>query len=243
MAAAPTQFIWLYFQDAARGDELRYSMRSVCQHFTGTPHLILVGDRPEWYCGQHIALPRIPEPENARFHAVLDSSYKLQHVIQHPDIADSFVIMMDDHYFLRKVSLADIRTPRYSPGWIPKNRYWWDNSTTMTMQALERRGMSTYLYETHLMHFFEKQKLQTIFDTFELTRLPLLRNTLYGNKFRTSPKDCRTFIASPQTPQTTAQLDSIAKRVFVLNHSSTAWDTSMAEWLNNRLPTPSTVER
>ena len=44
MSAAPTQFIWLYFQGEARGDELRYSMRSVYRHFKGTPHIVLVGD-------------------------------------------------------------------------------------------------------------------------------------------------------------------------------------------------------
>lgn len=242
MAAAPTQFIWLYFQDAARGDELRYSMRSVCQHFTGTPHLILVGDRPEWYCGQHIHVPRIAAPHLARFHAVLDSSYKLQQVLRHPDIADSFVIMMDDHYFLRDFSLSDIQVPRYSPGWIPKKRYWWDESTTLTMQTLERRGLSTYLYETHLMHFFEKTKLQQIFDTFNPTTVPVLRNTLYGNVFRARPKDCRPFVASPQTPQTVKQLNDIAKRSTVLNHASGAWDATLEEWLQNRLQSAAPVE-
>lgn len=242
MAAEITQFIWMYIHSAARGDELRYSMRSVCQHFQGTPQLILVGDKPDWYCGQHIDIPRIQSPTYAKFHAVLDSSYKLYKTILHPAAADSFVVMMDDHYFLRDFSLTDLQVPRYAPGWVPKNRFWWDNATTLTMQALERRGMSTHLYETHLMHFFEKDKLQQIFETFDLLTHPLLRNTLYGNTFRRSPKDCRNFIASPQTSQSKQQLDAIAKRCTVLNHACTAWDNNMRSWLQLRLPGPTADE-
>ena len=242
MTTEVTQFVWLYFHDEARADELRYSMRSVCQHFKGTPQLILLGDKPDWYGGQHIPAPRIPTPRYAKFHSILDSSSKLQQTLRHPDIADSFVVMMDDHYFLRQFSLADIQVPRYMPGWIPRRRYWWDDSITLTMQALERRGLSTYLYETHLMHFFEKDKLQRIFDIFDLTEMPLSRNTLYGNTFRRNPKDCRTFVASPQTPQTTAQLDAIAKRSTVLNHASGAWNTTLRNWLGSRLSLPVPAE-
>lgn len=237
-----TQFIWLYFQDEARGNELRYSMRSVCQHFSGTPQLILVGDKPDWYHGQHIHIPRIPEPQLARFHGVLDSSYKLQQVLRHPDVDDSFVIMMDDHYFLRDFSLQDIQVPRVAPGWTPKQRYWWDESTTLTMQTLERRGLSTHLYETHLMHVFEKVKLQQIFDTFNPTTIPVLRNTLYGNMFREKPRDCRPFIAAPQTRQTVKQLNDIAKRSTVLNHASGAWDATLETWLQSRLQIATSAE-
>lgn len=242
MPTESTQFIWLYFHDEARGDELRYSMRSVCQHFKGAPHIILVGDKPDWYSGHYIAMPRIPAPKDPKFHSVLDSSHKLQQAMRHTDIADNFVVMMDDHYFLRDFSLSDIQIPRHAPGWVPKKRYWWDTSITLTMQTLERRGLSTYLYETHLMHFFEKDKLQQIFDRFTPTVVPVLRNTLYGNVFRSRPKDYRPFVASPQTPQTLQQLNDIAKRSTVLNHASGAWDKTLADWLQRRLATATAAE-
>lgn len=231
------QFIWLYITDEAKGDELRYSMRSVRKYFTGHADIVLVGDAPEWYCGRHIHIPRIAAPTmHGKFHALLDQSHKLYTVLQHADIADSFVIMMDDHYFLRDFTLADIQVPRCAPGWQPKNRYWWDIAITLTMQELERRGMSTHLFETHLMHVFEKDKLQYIFDRFSLCKKPLLRNTLYGNTFRQVPKDCRPFITAPQTCQTAIQLDKITKRSVVLNHASGVWDSSLRDWLQQRLP-------
>lgn len=242
MTTEVTQFVWLYFHTEARGDELRYSMRSVCQYFKGTTQLILVGDKPDWYCGQHIDVPRISTPRYPQFHSILDTSHKLQQVLRHPDIADSFVVMMDDHYFLRTTTLADIQVPRYTPNWVPKNRYWWDASITLTMQALERRGLATHLYETHLMHFFEKDKLQQIFDMFDLTRLPLSRNTLYGNIFRRPPKDCRPFVVSPQSQQTAKQLDDMAKRSTVLNHASGVWNATLRDWLQQRLAVPTPAE-
>lgn len=242
MPAGTTQFIWLYFHDDAKGDELRYSMRSVCRHFKGTPQLILVGDAPAWYRGQHIHVPRITAPRYPWFHALLDSSYKLQQVLRHPDVADSFVVMMDDHYFLRDFTLTDIQVPRCAPDWVPKHRYWWDAATTLTMQTLERRGLTTHLYETHLMHFFEKTKLQQIFDTFAPTVTPVLRNTLYGNVFRRNPKDCRPFIAAPQSRQTVKQLTDIARRSTVLNHASAVWDATLQQWLQRRFPDPAAAE-
>jgi hypothetical protein len=217
-------------------------MRSVRQYLKGTPQLLLFGDKPDWYHGDYVPVPRITSPRYQRFHSILDSSNKLQHVLRHPAIADSFVVMMDDHYFLRPFTLADIQVPRHMPGWIPKRRYWWDDSITLTMQALERRGLTTYLYETHLMHFFEKEKLQQVFDTFGPTTTPVARNTLYGNMFRSNPKDCRPFVVSPQSAQTWTQLDAIAKRSTVLNHASGVWNATLRDWLHKRLPTPLPVE-
>ena len=179
-----TQFIWFYINDEARGDELRYSIRSVCRYFEGTPRITLIGDKPDWYCGEYINIPRIPKPADARFHGLRDTIHKLYAAAHHSVVDDQFVVMMDDHYFLRSFSLSTLCVPRITVGWTPKNKYWWDIAITRTMQALESRGLSTHLYETHLMHVFERDKLLQVFDMFNLQTVPLLRNTLYGNVFR-----------------------------------------------------------
>ena len=237
-----TQFIWLYINDEARGDELRYSMRSVYKFFSGTPHITLVGDKPDWYHGHFINVPRIPVPHESIFHALYDQHHKLWVALQHAAVADEFVVMMDDHYFVKPVSMNKLRTPRITPGWAPKRRYWWDIATTRTMQILERYGLSTHLYETHLMHVFEKGKLLHIFDRFDLCNNALLRNTLYGNVFRSNPSHATPFIATPQSAQTARQLDVIARRSTVLNHASDCWNETMHKWLNNRLPNMVEVE-
>lgn len=239
---AATQFIWLYLQDAAKGDELRYSIRSVYKYFSGTPKITLVGDKPDWYCGHYIHMPRIQTVPDARFHGLFDTTHKLHTTIQLADIDDQFVLMMDDHYFLRSVTLADLLVPRAKPAWVPRETHWWDASITRTMQALERHGRSTHLFETHLMHVFEREKLLKIFATFDLHNVPLAKNTLYGNIYRDFPQNCTPFVVSPQRNQSKQQLNKIALSSTVLNHASHCWDATLHAWLDNRLHEPAEVE-
>jgi hypothetical protein len=239
---ATTQFIWLYLHNEAEGEELRYSMRSVYKHFQGTPKITLVGDRPDWYCGHYISMPRITTVPDAAFHGLFDTSHKLHTAIQRDDVDDEFVVMMDDHYFLRPVTLADLRVPRAQLSWTPRLNHWWEVSITRTMQALERRGKSTHLFETHLMHVFERSKLLTIFDTFDMHNVPLARNTLYGNIYRDFPQNCRPFVSSPQSKQSKQQLNKLAASGTVLNHASHCWDSTLHNWLNARFNEVTEVE-
>lgn len=43
-----------YQNDRKNGLELRYALRSMVKHFTALSGIVLVGDRPSWYCGEHI---------------------------------------------------------------------------------------------------------------------------------------------------------------------------------------------
>jgi len=242
MSVDSVQFVWLYVHDEAKGAELLYSIRSVYKYFYGKPRITVVGDKPDWYSGHYIDIPRIAEFRYPKFRSPLDQAHKLQTILQRDDIDQTFVLMMDDHYFLRGFDLDQLRVPRIAGGWVPRHRYWWDLSITLTMQALERSGLSTHLYETHLMHVFEKEKLQYIFDKFHLTTYPVLRNTLYGNIFRKKPKECRPFIAAPQSKQTVKQLDTIAKHSTVLNHPDFGWSSTLHNWLQTRFPQPTAVE-
>lgn len=239
---AETQFIWLYLHKEAKGDELRYSMRSVYQYFKGTPKITLVGDKPDWYCGHHIPMPRIQEVPDSRFHSLFDTSHKLHTAIQRDDVADQFVVMMDDHYFLKPVTYNDLLVPRAQAGWKPRGSHWWDISITRTMQTLERYGKSTHLFETHLMHVFEREKLLQIFNTFNMHNVPLARNTLYGNIYREYPQNCNPFVTSPQRKQSKQQLNKIAMSSTVLNHASHCWDSTLQNWLASRLHTAAEIE-
>jgi len=239
-----TQFVWSHINAEAAGDELRYAIRSVYTYFDGEVKVLLVGDKPDWYSGEFIELPRIPKPSTPGSpHGLMDTLAKMNSISTHPAVDEQFVSMMDDHYFLKKVTMSQLEISRITQGWSPKPKgCWWDRAIVRTMQTLELRGLPTHLYDTHLMHVFEKSKLQQLFQDFNLLQEPLLRNTLYGNVFRTSPKSCRPFIATPQSKQTTQQLDQISKSATVLNHGSSAWYSGMRQWLQRRLPDAAPVE-
>ena len=43
-----------YRHDPSNGFELRYAIRSMVKHFKGMSGVVLIGDKPDWYCGGHI---------------------------------------------------------------------------------------------------------------------------------------------------------------------------------------------
>lgn len=44
-------------------EELRYTIRSMVKHFIPLSGVLLVGDKPEWFCGDHIPLADIMYPD------------------------------------------------------------------------------------------------------------------------------------------------------------------------------------
>lgn len=49
-----------YRDDRNDGAELRYAIRSMVKHFTCMSGVVLVGDRPSWYIGEHIQMSDVP---------------------------------------------------------------------------------------------------------------------------------------------------------------------------------------
>jgi len=85
----------VYIFKGTESEELRYSIRSVVKHL---PHsnIWVVGDKPEWYSGNHIqTIQNDTKYNNARNNllAACDSS----------EISDSFILMNDDFFVMKPV--------------------------------------------------------------------------------------------------------------------------------------------
>ncbi|MFN9292830.1 MAG: hypothetical protein ACK6EB_32540, partial [Planctomyces sp.] len=87
------QFVWPYWHAGASGDEIRWSIRSVEQHYEGKALCTIVGDRPPWWRGHVIDCPRIGPTANRGFRDMLS---KMHTIATHPEIQSEFVWMMDD---------------------------------------------------------------------------------------------------------------------------------------------------
>ncbi len=69
------------------GIELRYSIRSMVKHFKPLSGVLIIGDKPEWYIGDHISYADIPGEK--------ERSMQLK-VLQAPDT--SFLYSNDDFF-------------------------------------------------------------------------------------------------------------------------------------------------
>ena len=162
------QFVWVYYHNGAKFDEIRWSIRSVEANYNGPVQITIAGDRPPWYRGHHIPVKRVGGP-NA-FRSFRDSFNKLHTAANHPEVAEEFVWMMDDVYLVNQVNRADLAQPRHQ-GRICKplkpgrriNK--WQRLKRRTAEML---GLPNYDYATHLCHLLEKDKFQHVCKKYEM---------------------------------------------------------------------------
>jgi len=233
------QFVWPYFAGGAQGDELRWSIRSVEQFYAGTADVLVIGDKPDWYTGPHIHQPRVSARHPNR--AFRDMLSKVWRMATDAAVAEQFVWMMDDVYFLRPFSLDDVATPRCDP-YRPRSGNGWQKRKQNTMQALLARGYTTHDYATHLPHHVEKPKLRDLFGEFELLSQTMLWEVLYGNRYRQDPLPAREVLLRVWHELQPEQYVALTAGRLCLNNANGGWCRNLRQYLKQLLPYPSQWE-
>ena len=235
------QFVWPYWEGAAEGDELRWSIRSVETMFEGQAKITIIGDKPDWYKGHHIAKKRVPASKPHQ--CFRDMLSKVWFMATHGEMDEQFVWMMDDIVFLKPVSLEDLQTPR-AERFTPSDLNKWQKIKQRTMQALTDRGRPNHDYATHAPHFAEKQKVRAIFDEFDLhdDRNVLTWEILYGNTYREEPQRSRPWFIRFQEPQTLEEYRAKTVRASCMNWSAGLWSNDLRMFLEELFPEPSNSE-
>jgi len=233
------QFVYPYWHGGAAGDELRWSIRSIEQHYQGKAKITLVGDRPPWFQGHVINQRRIGKRHTNR--AFRDMLAKMWTIATHPEIDSEFVWMMDDIYFVKPVTFDVLATPRAEP-YRPSSKNSWQNRKANTMRVLTQAGLTTHDYATHLPHFAEKAKLKELYERFDLGKNTLLWEVLYGNVYRTKPQRTRPFFCRIQKRMDIDTIKRVTEHASVLNHTDPAWCEGMRAYLAELLPTPASGE-
>lgn len=233
------QFVWPYWHGGACGDEIRWSVRSVETFFQGSASITIIGDRPPWYHGHHIAQKRVSKHTPNR--AFRDMLAKMQTMATHREMQPEFVWMMDDIYFIKPVTLEDIETPR-AVGWRPSNSNSWQKRKHNTMAALAQAGRTQHDYATHMPHHVEKEKLAAIIDEFNLSENTMLWEVLYGNTFRNHPKPLRPIFQRLVKKVDSERIVMATEKASILNHASCAWNPDLRNYLSALLPVASKTE-
>ncbi len=178
--------IYPWIAKAARGSELKYSLRSVEKNFVGEVSVWVVGDCPDWYVGNYLP---VSEYDSKLVLPRQDRAKKLWRVVQEPTIGDEFLWMMDDIYFIRNVDLDLFRnpwncgtmTPEKLSAWRPKSE--WERQKKLTWEILADNGRPLFDFATHLPHVYRKPSLQKLFERYLLWDAPFVDDILYGNEF------------------------------------------------------------
>lgn len=237
----PLAFVWFYWAAGAAGDELRWSIRSVCSFYKGTALPIVVGDRPEWYSGVHIDYRRIEPVLFRRYHDTLN---KLCAACAHDAVPDEFIWMMDDSFWLRPFDHGDAARPRHcglmSDRQIEalRNGNRWSQLKHRTFTALRQRGHATYDYATpHSPQHVTKANVLSLFENWDFSGQPLIWNLLYGNLHYAEQKLPTDEIYWVARPRRLEEIRAGLRPEFrILNSASSAWNAGLRLFLAALLP-------
>ncbi len=247
----PLDFVYLYIHSQEGGEELRFSIRSVLKNYVGQARIWVIGDRPSWYRGLHIALPRIP---SVKGRARLDRAKKLYHIAtQASQINDRFVAMQDDIYFVDKVTYYDLNrrwvndrplTPDWVHPWNPKDGYLKQKrATALKLFAHGIHYVSDY--STHTPKLYFKDDLKVIIESYNALEEPLVCTILFDNAIRRTdrPFPIQPYRVRLKTKDHSGEdLLKLCEGKIYLNHTSKSWTSGTHAALESLFPSPSVVE-
>lgn len=237
------QFVWFYVPGPDNGFELKHSIRSVVQNFSGSAEIVVIGDRPKWYVGHFISCEKIKparraSPEKSAF---LDTQHKIVVSASHAEIDSEFVWMMDDQFILKPTTIEDLKTPREDPWYRGTSHREWHKLISATFSATKQKGKTAIQYGTHLPHHFEKVNLTELFQVYDYPKNLYLFEILYGNHFRLNPIPYVGFLKRLlKRPKSVNMLDEISEHV--LNYQAPCYGNIIKEWLEAKFPVATAEE-
>lgn len=165
-------------------EEMKYSLRSLEKNLVGVKFRVwIVGDLPEWINADEVLF--IPV-ELTGLTPRLDILHKHLAVINHPDINEEYFWMNDDIYLVNKVMVADMCLP-VAVNDIDGNRQRFDRNTAWgidnlrTLSLLKQEGLPTLNYAAHIPHRFEKTKVRSLIEKYNMLADPIVLEQIYYN--------------------------------------------------------------
>lgn len=230
--------VYPYMAQLAQGDELKYSIRSLCQYLQFDFDVVIVGDKPDWYIGKHITTSKVRGMTGAK---ALDIANKLRIISESDIISDDFIYSYDDIYLLKECTYGQINKV-IALGWADRKSRMKDGSVIYkrifeeTVRTIDQDEF--YVYETHLPRIINKKKLKLLLKSYELHKRLLLFSTLYFNEFAEKPdiilNEKNEIKANVNNKLSTQSIEQICVNKLWLNNSENAWCDALNNYLKNR---------
>jgi hypothetical protein len=222
------------------------------KNYLGQARIWIVGDKPDWYCGLHVPLPRIVcSGDRAR----LDRAHKFYHIAtQTPEINERFVAMQDDVYLINPVSCFDLNrrwindkplTPEMVENWDPKHGYAKQKKST-ALKLFENGIRYVSDYSTHTPKYYFKDDLKAVIDHYDLLRTPLVCTILFDNAIQRCdpPFPIQPYRVRLKSIDHSAEdLLALCQSKIFLNHLEQSWTPETERALTTLFPEPSIVEK
>jgi hypothetical protein len=168
---------FVYICKDGDNEELRYSIRSVVESFPDS-NIWVVGGRPNWYTGNYIEVNQI-------YSKYKNAAENLKKICSSSEISNTFVLMNDDFYIIKKIDSIETFHGGYLLNKINLYQRINGNSNyTRKLAATYKRLKALEIndpldYELHVPMIMEKEKLQEVLKSND----QFLWRSMYGNIF------------------------------------------------------------
>lgn len=250
-------FVWPFWQQPAKYDELRWSVRSVYQNFMEPNceiETVIVGDQPtirrykhSWYGGKVINVPRTTRGNGGA--GLEDQCRKWMIALEDDTLPDTLVWMMDDVYFIKPVTLEELRLPRSMglwskerlESWAPNT--WWLDAKKRTLVELQSRGLPTFDFATHLPHVVSRKRCLELLKEYGLPESRLLWEVIYENaNLAESPQPATPFLRIISQKKCLKSTYTATEKASVLVSAGDSWNEAHRTYLYQTFPNRSPVE-
>src|SRR5574338_1171546 len=158
---ATTTVVYPYLESLSQGQELKYSIRSLCKFLDFDFDVVIIGDKPSWYNGKHIQTNAV---RGVNFARAFDIARKLEFVFESDLISDDFIWCYDDIYAVNRCGwgyfgkVIALEPRPIKPVRMGSNK--WNKMLESSFDALDID--KAWNYETHLPRMFNKTRLKWI---------------------------------------------------------------------------------
>ena len=177
-----------YFAGGAQGREIEYAVAGWRKHFKEPYLLVIVGDyHPVVDTGDDIKFipcERVPEQPDYNYRPHIDFVKKFKAVRKEFPDSEGFVYATDDLYAVNDFDMIDVKTLRQNGDRITIPKYPvkpWDKEKKKTKELLEKEGYPTRNFVTHLPFWFEWNKLEALWDKYDMEHNSYIFEDLYFN--------------------------------------------------------------
>lgn len=192
MLPKSTLVIIPYLASAAQGKELEYAVAGWLRHFKCPQHIVIVGEGlhkvPAWIRAQSnlelLESPRVPEIRG-QYRQHLDYVSCLQKVHDRYPGTEGFIMVGDDCYAVNDFDLADVQFLKMLEpslgGFSEISPNAWRRDKVKTRNALEKAGLPTRNFTTHLPQWFDWKPLEALWKRYRMDSESYVMEDLYYN--------------------------------------------------------------
>ena len=176
-----------YCSAGAQGRELEYAVAGWRRYFKENYLIVLAGERhPVVDTGDDIICvesERVP-PKEGQYRQHLDYVSCFRKVRERFPDSKGFIFVADDCYAVNDFDLTDVMLLKQKAGDIKASSAssnGWQRDKAKTREALAVRGYPTRNFTTHLPQWFEWDKLESLWDEFDMDNESYVFEDLYYN--------------------------------------------------------------